>query len=80
MLTDCLDGTSSSYANHLGQYVVPQSRQVDVNGFLTVRGFDINIGIRNIFDRRNYGSASVFTYVPVAEPRNVRFTISKRLF
>ncbi|QXT35636.1 TonB-dependent receptor [Sphingomonas sanguinis] len=75
-----LYGRSSSYANQLGQYVVPPSRQVDVNGFLSVRGFDINIGIRNIFDRRNYGSASVFTYVPVAEPRNVRITISKRLF
>lgn len=75
-----LYGRSSSYANLLGQYVVPPSRQVDVNGFLTVRGFDINIGIRNIFDRRNYGSASAFTYVPVAEPRNLRLTISKRLF
>ena len=75
-----LYGRSSSYANLLGQYVVPPSRQVDVNGFLSVRGFDINIGIRNIFDRRNYGSASTFTYIPVAEPRNVRFTISKRLF
>jgi iron complex outermembrane receptor protein len=75
-----LYGRSSSYANLLGQYVVPPSRQVDVNGFLSVRGFDINIGIRNIFDRRNYGSASTFTYIPVAEPRNVRLTISKRLF
>ncbi len=55
-----LYGRSSSYANQLGQYVVPPSRQVDVNGFLSVKGFDINIGIRNIFDRRNYGSARSF--------------------
>lgn len=75
-----LYGRSSSYANLLGQYVVPASRQIDANAFVNVRGFDINIGIRNIFDRRNYGSTSVFTYVPVSEPRNVRLSISKRLF
>ncbi|MBB4099326.1 TonB-dependent siderophore receptor [Sphingomonas kyeonggiensis] len=75
-----LYGRSSSYANLLGQYVVPASRQIDANAFLSVHGFDINIGIRNIFDRRNYGSTSVFTYVPVGEPRSVRLSISKRLF
>ncbi|WP_029011780.1 TonB-dependent siderophore receptor [Niveispirillum irakense] len=75
-----LYGRSSSFANNLGQYVVPSSRQVDANAFLSVSDFDINVGIRNIFDRRNYGSASTFTYVPVGEPRNVRLSISKRLF
>jgi iron complex outermembrane receptor protein len=75
-----LYGRSSSFANLLGQYVVPSSRQVDTNAFLSVSGFDFNIGIRNIFNRRNYGSTSVFTYVPVSEPRSVRLTISKRLF
>jgi len=75
-----LYGRSSSFANVLGQYVVPPSRQVDANAFLSVWGFDINVGVRNIFNRRNYGSTSVFTYVPVGEPRNVRVSISKRLF
>lgn len=75
-----LYGRSSSFANVLGQYVVPASRQIDANAFLSLHGFDINIGIRNIFDRRNYGSTSVFTYVPVGEPRSVRLSISKRLF
>lgn len=75
-----LYGRSSSFANLLGQYVVPPSRQVDANAFLNIRGFDINVGIRNILDRRNYGSTSVYTYVPVGEPRNVRVSISKRLF
>lgn len=75
-----LYGRSSSYANLLGQYVVPPARQVDANAFVSLEGFDINVGIRNIFDRRNYGSTSVFTYVPVNEPRSVRLTISKRLF
>lgn len=75
-----LYGRSSSYANLLGQYVVPASRQVDTNAFLSVGGFDFNIGIRNIFNRRNYGSTSIFTYVPVSEPRSVRFSIFKRLF
>lgn len=75
-----LYGRSSSFANVLGQYVVPPSRQIDANAFLNVRGFDINIGVRNILNRRNYGSTSVFTYVPVGEPRSVRLSISKRLF
>ena len=75
-----LYGRSSSYADVLGQYVVPAARQVDVNGFLSVAGFDINLGLRNIFNRRNYNTTSVFTYVPVDEPRTFRLSISKRLF
>ncbi|MCT8001974.1 TonB-dependent receptor [Sphingomonas sanguinis] len=75
-----LYGRSSSFANVLGQYVVPPSRQIDTNAFVSVQGFDINIGIRNILDRRNYGSTSVFSYVPVGEPRSVRLSISKRLY
>lgn len=75
-----LYGRSSSFADVLGQYVIPAARQVDINGFLTVAGFDINLGIRNIFDRRNYNTTTVFSYVPVDEPRNVRLTITKRIF
>ncbi|WP_164521865.1 TonB-dependent receptor [Sphingomonas sp. ABOLE] len=75
-----LYGRSSSYANLLAQYVVPASRQVDANVFLSFKGFDLNLGVRNILDRRNYGSTSLFTYVPVGEPRTVRLSISKRLF
>jgi iron complex outermembrane recepter protein len=75
-----LYGRSSSFADFLGQYVVPAARQIDVNGFLSVAGFDLNLGIRNIFDRRNYNTTSVFAYVPVDEPRNVRLSISKRIF
>lgn len=75
-----LYGRSSSYADVLGQYVVPPSAQIDTNAFLSFKGFDFNIGIRNILNRRNYGSTSVYTYVPVGEPRNIRLTISKRFF
>ncbi|WP_322963925.1 TonB-dependent siderophore receptor [Sphingomonas fuzhouensis] len=75
-----LYGRSSSYANVLGQYVVPPSRQIDTNAFLSFKGFDFNIGIRNILNRRNYGSTATFAYVPVNEPRSVRLSISKRLF
>jgi iron complex outermembrane receptor protein len=75
-----LYGRSSSFADTLGLYVVPAARQVDVNGFLSIAGFDVNLGIRNIFDRRNYNTTSVFTYVPVDEPRNVRLSITKRIF
>lgn len=73
-------GRSSSYAEVLGLYVVPAARQVDVNGFLSIAGFDVNLGIRNLFDRRNYNTTSVISYVPVDEPRNVRLSITKRIF
>lgn len=75
-----LYGRSSSYADRLGQYVVPAARQVDVNAFVTVAGFDVNLGVRNVFDRRNYNTTSTDTYVPVDEPRNVRLSVTKRLF
>nr|WP_165388272.1 TonB-dependent receptor [Sphingomonas populi] len=75
-----LYGRSSSFADPLGIYVVPAARQVDVNGFVTWQGFDINLGVRNIFDRRNYNTANSIGFVPVDEPRGVRLTITKRLF
>lgn len=75
-----LFGRSSSFGNFLGQYVVPASRQVDVNGFLSFKGFDLNLGVRNIFDRRNYNVTTVPDFVPVDEPRNVRLSITKRFF
>lgn len=75
-----LYGRSSSFAEFLGRAVVPAARQVDVNAFLSVAGFDFNLGIRNIFNRRNYNTTSVITYVPVDEPRNVRLSVTKRFF
>lgn len=75
-----LYGRSSSYADVLGLYVVPAARQIDVNGFLSVAGFDLNLGIRNIFNRRNYNTTSAFSYLPVDEPRSVRLSITKRIF
>lgn len=75
-----LFGRSRSFADQLGRFVVPEARQVDVNGFLTVGGFDVNLGVRNVFDRRNYNITTVVDFVPVDEPRNVRLSVSKRLF
>ncbi len=75
-----LFGRSSSFADFLGQYVVPAAHQVDVNGFVSYKGFDINLGIRNLFDRRNYGVTTSPDFVPYGETRNVRLSISKRLF
>lgn len=75
-----LYGRSSSYADTLGQYVVPPARQVDVNGFMSFAGFDVNLGIRNIFNRRNYNAATLISYIPVDEPRNIRLSFTKRLF
>ena len=51
-----------------------------MNAFVTVAGFDVNLGVRNVFDRRNYNTTSTDTYVPVDEPRNVRLSVTKRLF
>ena len=75
-----LFGRSSSYAENLGKFVVPEARQVDVNGFLTIAGFEINVGVRNVFNRRNYGTTTVSDFVPVDEPRNVRLTVTKQVF
>ena len=75
-----LFGRSSSFGDFLGRYVVPAAHQVDINGFVSYAGFDINLGVRNVFDRRNYNITTVPNFVPVDEPRNVRLSISKRFF
>ena len=75
-----LFGRSSSYAEYFGEFVVPEARQVDVNGFLTIAGFEFNVGVRNVFNRRNYGTTRASDFVPVDEPRNVRLTVTKQVF
>ncbi|MEJ8630364.1 TonB-dependent receptor [Sphingomonas sp. I4] len=61
-----------------GSYYVPPAIQIDLNGFLSWQKFDLNIGIRNLFDRRNYGISYNTTYLPIQETRTVRATLSYR--
>jgi iron complex outermembrane receptor protein len=60
------------------QYSVPAAVQVNVNGYLNYGPFSANLGIRNFFNRRNYGSTSSTAYLPIAEPRNLLLTLSYR--
>ena len=71
-------GRSRSAVTRTGSYWVPAALQVDLNGFLNWRQFDLNIGVRNLFDRRNYGISFNTTYLPINETRNVRATLSYR--
>lgn len=77
-----LYGRSSSYGDFTGVdlYRIPEAHQVNVNAFLSFSGFNVNLGVRNVFNRLNYNTTSVLGYIPVDEPRNVRLTISKSFF
>lgn len=57
---------------------VPSSVQVDVNAFLTYGDIDVNLGVRNLFNRRNYGPTVSTSYVPLGEPRYWRLTVGYR--
>ncbi|MDY0958814.1 TonB-dependent receptor plug domain-containing protein [Sphingomonas sp. CFBP8993] len=71
-------GRSSAAVTRTGSYYVPPAIQIDLNGFLSWQKFDLNIGIRNLFDRRNYGISYNTTYLPIQETRTVRVTLSYR--
>lgn len=73
-----LFGRSSASVDTTGSYRVPAALQVDLNSFLTIAGFDVNLGVRNLFDRRNYGITYSSTYIPIAETRNWRLTVGYR--
>ncbi|WP_230771863.1 TonB-dependent siderophore receptor [Sphingomonas sp. Leaf4] len=73
-----LFGRSSASVDMTGSYYVPPARQVDLNVFLKSGAIDVNLGLRNLFDRRNYNITYSSTYLPVAEPRNWRLTVGYR--
>lgn len=75
-----LYGNSSSTVNTLGTLSVPGSRQVDLNAFAKIGRFDINLGVRNVLDRVNYGPTFSSSAVPVLEPRNWRLSVGYRFF
>jgi iron complex outermembrane recepter protein len=63
-----------------GYYSVPAARQVNANVFLTYKGYQVNVGVRNLFNRLNYGVTPTRSYLPFDEPINFRVSIAKRLF
>nr|WP_246346947.1 TonB-dependent receptor [Sphingomonas jinjuensis] len=71
-------GRSSASVNRRGSYYVPAAVQADLNAFLTVGRLDLNLGVRNMFDRRNYGITYSPSFIPRQEPRNWRLTTGYR--
>lgn len=71
-------GRSSSAIDRRNVDRVPSSVQVDLNGFLTVGDIDVNLGVRNLFDRRNYAPTISSAYVPLGESRSWRLTVGYR--
>lgn len=71
-------GRSSAAVDKFGKVWIPPTNQVDLNTFLTVGKLDINFGVRNIFNRVNYGVTTATSYVPLGEPRTWRLTLGYR--
>ena len=71
-------GRSSASINRRGTYAVPAAVQTDLNMFLTIDRFDLNLGVRNLFDRANDGITYSSSFIPRQEPRNWRLTVGYR--
>lgn len=71
-------GRSGSAMDRRGANRVPSAVQVDANGFLSVGDVDINLGVRNLFNRQNYAPTFNTTYVPLGEPRTWRLSVGYR--
>jgi len=59
---------------------VPPSRQVDVNLYVKLGGARLNLGVKNLFDRHNYSPAPTYDFIPLAEPRTFRATLSYNFY
>ena len=73
-------GRSKAAVDRDGNDFIGATNQVDANAFLTVGPLDLNFGVRNLFDRLNYGVTPSTTYVPIGEPRSWRLTVGYRFF
>lgn len=62
-------GRSRSLIDTRGLYEIPAAVQANLNGFLSIGRLDLNIGVRNLFDRQNYNPTRATSYVPLGEPR-----------
>ncbi|WP_083901478.1 TonB-dependent siderophore receptor [Azospirillum sp. B4] len=75
-----LYGNSSSYVNTKGTETVPDAKQFDMNVIGAYKSWQLNVGVKNLFDRRNYGVSTVDSYIPVLEPRTWHATLSYKFF
>ncbi|ASG22385.1 TonB-dependent siderophore receptor [Nitrospirillum viridazoti] len=75
-----LYGNSSSYVNTSGTEKVPDAKQFDVNVIGAYKSWQLNVGVKNLFDRRNYGVSVADSYIPVLEPRTWHATLSYKFF
>ncbi|WP_082467890.1 MULTISPECIES: TonB-dependent siderophore receptor [unclassified Sphingomonas] len=73
-------GRSSSFIDTRGLYTLPAAVQANLNGFLSIGRLDLNIGVRNLFDRENFNPTRATSYVPLGEPRTWRLTVGYRFF
>lgn len=71
-------GRSSAAVDNMGTTWIAPTNQVDLNAFMTVGKLDLNLGLRNVFDRANYGITPSTSYVPIGEPRSWRLTMNYR--
>ncbi|WP_298089329.1 TonB-dependent receptor [uncultured Sphingomonas sp.] len=73
-----VQGRSGAFVDRLGLYRLGPAVQANLNGILTVGKFDINLSIRNVFDRDNYGTSIDPSYIPLGEPRSFRLSVGYR--
>lgn len=55
---------------------VPGTRQVDANLYFKLGGARLNLGVKNLFNRRNYSPAPTYDFIPLADPRTFRATLT----
>lgn len=75
-----LFGRSSFVVDNFNPLTIGSARQLDVNATLKQGPFDLTLGVRNLFNRENYGITFTPGYIPYGEPRSVRLTLGMRFF
>ncbi|MBB6253248.1 TonB-dependent siderophore receptor [Nitrospirillum iridis] len=79
-LSGGLYGNSGSYLNNSGTEKVPDAKQFDINVIGAYKSWQLNVGVKNLFDRRNYGVSTVDSYIPVLESCTWHATLSYKFF
>ncbi|PZU06944.1 MAG: hypothetical protein DI606_17425 [Sphingobium sp.] len=76
-----LSGYSRTYAQvGLPGYRIPGGSQVDGNVYFKKGGARLNIGVKNLLDKRLYQATSNPLFVPIADGRTITATLSYRFF
>ncbi|WP_198353089.1 TonB-dependent siderophore receptor [Sphingomonas sp. MA1305] len=73
-----LYGRSRAAVDRFGRFSVPPSLQMDLNMIVRRGPVDLNLGIRNLFDRRNFGASYGTMFIPYGEARNWRLSAGYR--